>query len=347
MSLPTVAIACQGGGSHCAFGAGALISLLAACNARGEINAGGVRRRICGISGTSGGAINALLGWYGLVNPEGPQRGVLALRNFWQRTAAHGVWDAVVNAATVASVRMRGLMPQMETAPNQLSDAAQDRLRQQLEAEVDFAQLPNWIKPNDPRLLIGAADVLSGEFVVFRGEAGTVPTVDQVLASTAVPELFRPVEVSVDGTTRYFWDGLLSQNPPIRDFLSGVPSRHIPDEIWVIRINPVSYESVPLQLHDIIDRRNEMAGNIAMEQERFFIERVNKWVEQGLMPADRYKRVAFREIMLEETSRPGDGLDYASKLDRSPNFIQFLMERGAEEADKFLREPPRFMAAAT
>ena len=36
----------------------------------------------------------------------------------------------------------------------------------------------------------------------------------------------------------YYWDGLYSQNPPIREFLAGVKKEHVPDEIWVLRINP-------------------------------------------------------------------------------------------------------------
>lgn len=336
MPLPTVAVACQGGGSHCAFGAGVLLGLLAACDAKGELVAGGERVRLCGFSGTSGGAINALLAWYGLVHPDGPGRGREALRSFWHDTAAHDPWDAVVNAATVMGVRLRGVVPQLEAAPNLVSDAAQERLRQQIETQVDFSRLGRWLKPDSPRLLIGAADVLSGEFVVFRGGPGAVPTVQQVLASTAVPELFRPVAVKVDGVERHFWDGLLSQNPPVRDFLAGVPSKLTPDRIWVIRINPVSYARVPIQLHDILDRRNEMAGNIALEQERFFVQHVNDWLARGLLPKERYKHVEFSEIVLEEKSHPGDGLDYASKLDRRPAFIAHLMERGAAAADRFL-----------
>jgi NTE family protein len=337
MTVPSVAIACQGGGSHCAFGAGVLLGLLAACDAHGEIAVGDRRMRICGLSGTSGGAVNALLAWYGLVHPDGPARGIHALESFWHDTAAHDPWDAVVNAATVMGVRLRGVIPQLEAAPNQISDVAQARLRQQIEAQVDFSRLRRWVKADSPRLLIGAADVLSGEFVVFHGDSTGLPTVDQVLASTAVPELFRPVAVEIDGTERHFWDGLLSQNPPIRDFLSGVPAARTPDELWVIRINPVRYASVPTQMHDILDRRNEMAGNIALEQERFFVEHVNKWLAEGLLPRSRYKHVEFREIVLEEKSQPGDGLDYASKLDRNPVFIRRLMERGAQAADRFLK----------
>ena len=53
-----VAIACQGGGSHTAFTCGVLRTLLSEWDDEYEL---------VGISGTSGGAFNALATWYGLV----------------------------------------------------------------------------------------------------------------------------------------------------------------------------------------------------------------------------------------------------------------------------------------
>lgn len=58
---PNVAVACQGGGSHTAFTAGVLQRLLDGTDPDGEI---------VGFSGTSGGAICALLAWYGRVHPD-------------------------------------------------------------------------------------------------------------------------------------------------------------------------------------------------------------------------------------------------------------------------------------
>ena len=59
--IKRVAIACQGGGSHSAFTAGALKRLLAEDRERYEVVA---------LSGTSGGAICALLVWYALLKND-------------------------------------------------------------------------------------------------------------------------------------------------------------------------------------------------------------------------------------------------------------------------------------
>jgi NTE family protein len=63
-----VAIACQGGGSHTAFSAGVLKTILGATPAKKPFD-------IVALSGTSGGAICALLAWYGLIQDGRPVDG--------------------------------------------------------------------------------------------------------------------------------------------------------------------------------------------------------------------------------------------------------------------------------
>jgi NTE family protein len=70
-----VAIACQGGGSHTAFTAGVLQSLL-------QAKMDGADFEIVALTGTSGGAICALLAWHGLIT--GNCAGAIAqLQTFW------------------------------------------------------------------------------------------------------------------------------------------------------------------------------------------------------------------------------------------------------------------------
>jgi hypothetical protein len=64
-----VAIACQGGGSHTAFTAGVLKRLL------GPEELAGVE--VVGLSGTSGGAVCALLAWYALLDDDPARAGKL------------------------------------------------------------------------------------------------------------------------------------------------------------------------------------------------------------------------------------------------------------------------------
>jgi NTE family protein len=326
----TVAIACQGGGSHCAFGAGVLAEFLDRTAKGARITRRGEDLRLFGFSGTSGGAINALFAWYGVL--VGDYRvGVQALDGFWHDVMATGLWDAFGNAAVVSAVRLQGVVPSIEIAPNAWSGLAQQAIGTLIDKHLPFDELPVLVDQGSPELFVGAANVKSGAFTVFGGAGrASVLGVEHILASAAVPELFPPVRIG----EHYYWDGLLSQNPPIRDFMRGRDKARIPDEIWIIRINPDFRNGLPTKVNDIRDRRNEMAGNLAIKEETYFIRQVNKWVGAGQLP-DK-KHVEVREIHLERTGSSDDGLDYASKLDRNPEFIEGLMAKGRVAAAAFL-----------
>ncbi len=309
-----VAIACQGGGSHTAFTAGALKKVL-------------IRKRdeykIVALSGASGGAICALLSWYALLTDRAA-RAVELLDSFWMENSANSYWDMVLNDLFVESSRLQGSVALPEISPYLYPSVARDRLRTMLEDHVDFERLEGLIKPSSPRLLVSAVDVLTGEFKVFRDAEVSV---EAILASAAVPNLFRAVRIG-DGV---YWDGLFSQNPPVREFVTDHPVEK-PDEIWIVQINPERREQEPTSVVDIMDRRNELSGNLSLNQEIHFIETINGLLAH--LPEDQYKHIEVRRI---EMLRP---LDAASKLDRRPSFIQEMMSYGEEQAENFLRELP-------
>jgi NTE family protein len=74
MDTRKIAIACQGGGIHGAFTCGGLNRLLKAKEDE-ESGIGDARSRrrfeICGLSGTSAGALNAFMVWYGMMLKDG------------------------------------------------------------------------------------------------------------------------------------------------------------------------------------------------------------------------------------------------------------------------------------
>jgi predicted acylesterase/phospholipase RssA len=83
-----VVIACQGGGSHTAFTAGVLKRLLGADELAGF--------QVAGLSGTSGGAVCALLAWYALLDDDPVGAGRL-LDRFWADNSARGPAEMLVN----------------------------------------------------------------------------------------------------------------------------------------------------------------------------------------------------------------------------------------------------------
>jgi NTE family protein len=199
-----------------------------------------------------------------------------------------------------------------------------DAFRAMLLRQADPASLG--VRPDDPMLLIGAVDVLTGEFRTFNSRREAI-TAEAVLASAAIPTLFRAVHL--DGGT--YWDGLFSQNPPVRELADTRP-----DEIWVIQINPRDRDDEPRTVTEIADRRNELSGNLSLHQELHFIEKIDQLLEEGVIaPGGRYKPITVRVIELAR-SRLSTWLGPASKLNRDPAFIAELVAHGELRAEEFL-----------
>lgn len=368
-STPTnVAIACQGGGSHTAFTAGVLERLL---------REHGSEYRIAALSGTSGGALCAFVTWYGL-RTGGPGKASAALDALWEKLAATDPLERAVNAGLVWNAKLGEMgFPTWQVSPasSAFSRMGQDWLRETVESFVDGPPLRELVvsDPEPPlptKLLVSAVDVNDGSFDLFSdrpeleraADGGLVGerlledttdrmleqprpiSIDAVLASTAVPPLFDAVRVpGPDGSEDAYWDGLLSQNPPVRNLLSGPeePAQK-PDEVWLVRINPARQPGAFDSLEEILDRRVELAGNISLEQELHFVRKVNEWLNEDAFTdemRETYKRVPVRQIELDETELdPPRRLRTASKFDRDREFVDELMELGRQQADSFLSD---------
>lgn len=297
-----VAIACQGGGSHTAFTAGVLKQILLQQKKHDF--------EIAALSGTSGGAICAFLAWNGLLKND-TRESIDLLEQFWVQNAANSYWDKLANAAILMG---QSQMVHVDITPYLFPEWAREMLQTLLEKLVRFDEIPGLIGKNSPELHIGAVDVLSGKFHIFRNQEVTV---EALLASAAIPTIFRSVRVR----DSYYWDGLFSHNPPVRDL-----TRVKPDELWVIQINPPMREQIPRTTEEIKDRRNELAGNLSLAQELFFIEKINDFVEQGVFGKGEYKKIIVKKVIMARD------LSYASKLDRSPDFLSDLMAYGEAQA---------------
>jgi NTE family protein len=312
-----IAIACQGGGSHTAFTAGVLKRLFGSA----EMS----RYEVVGLSGTSGGAVCALLTWSALVD-GGPQGVGPALERFWVENSADTPFERLVNTWLLGTSTLQNLGAAPAVSPYDSPVAALDQFRALLVGQLDFDQIAVDASARLPMLLIGAVDVLSGQFQAFNSRRDRI-TADVVLASAAIPSLFPAVRTD-SGT---YWDGLFSQNPPVRELIDTEP-----DEIWVIQINPTERADEPRSVIEIADRRNELAGNLSLYQELHFIEEIDHLLEQGLLtPGGKYKHIVVRIIELSR-SRSSALLGPASKLNRDAAFIQELIGEGEQQAAEFL-----------
>jgi NTE family protein len=316
---PRVAIACQGGGSHTAFTAGVLGRLFT-----DEVLS---RYRIVGLSGTSGGAICALLAWTALVRGEPTAAGRL-LRRFWDDNAASSPAERVLNAWTLWAAELANFVATPAVSPydSPVSDLAVAQLKGMLTTSVDFGALSALVDDDDrPRLFLGAVDVMSGDFKAFDSARGEI-TPEAVVASAAIPNLFR----SVHEAGGVYWDGLFSQNPPVRELLDTAP-----DEIWVIQINAKKSDAEPRTTVEIADRRNELSGNLSLYQELHFIETIDSLLEDGSLAPGRYKPITIRIIQMNRSAR-SHAMGAASKINRDPRFLDELIGQGERRTTDFL-----------
>lgn len=381
-----VAIACQGGGIHGAFTCGVLTKILQAKEdeENGTLPEGAQRRfEICGLSGTSAGALNAFMVWYGLMLNYGEKgrfaEARRAVNNLWETFQVRKSGEAAMNqfaqllfglqqfGASIKSptparsydllMSMLGgwstvenlVLPKMdfgEIRPEFYSFEALLKSCAPQFSEIAARLTQIGRKKQEPRLLIGAVEIRSGEFEAFDSfdirkpdEARRTISYEAVQASGTLPEIRRSQRIpglkNSEGQEVLYWDGLFSQNPPIREFVAGVDPNRLPHEIWVIRINPQKRDSEPEKLDDIEDRRNELAGNLSLNQELRFIKKVNEWIAR--YPEDFGKEKQPIDVYMITISKQwSDKLYPASKFDRKPAFVNGLRKHGEARGEDFL-----------
>ncbi|HTB57398.1 MAG TPA: patatin-like phospholipase family protein [Polyangia bacterium] len=350
MSSKRVAIACQGGGSQCAFVAGALKTLFG----RGVQD----RFRIVGLSGTSGGALTAALAWTGLLlRAKGDRRPIEdRIIACWKDLSAQTPREVLLDGVCTQMVRLaeHGLLPTIASSPSSLqfrlwAQAASRMigrpeftdLRALVMKHIDFEALPTLLDAESPTLLLGAGDILEGSFKIFSSALGEI-SIDSVLASAAIPNLFPAVQV--DGHA--YWDGIFASNPPVISFLRAplMGKGKVPDEIWIIQVNRTKREGIPEAPSEISDRRNDLAGNLSLQHELEVIDMVNMLLQEGaLTPGfrsrfglDTTERITVRFIRMSQELQ--ETLDYPSKMSRLPAHIDRLIADGELQAAAFLSE---------
>jgi len=371
MSKIKIALACQGGGSQTAFTAGALKAL---CQAQGQ---GRLKDEfeVVAISGTSGGAVCATLLWYSFMKGERPVW--KRMMDFWEENTAQGPVEHAINRFIVESVRLvnAGMMPTLQLSPS--SPVMQSMMefmttgqrmgfsdfRGLLEKHIDFAEIASWgPTPQRPVLMLGAANISSGALAKFVSAHEPI-RVEHVLASCAVPNIFPAVQIGQDA----YWDGLFSDNPPVEELLRprSVGEANIPDEIWLIKINPTASRRVPVKPGEIVDRRNQLEGNISLFQQLGHLEFMNDLILADAFRPEFLGRFDIKAPVRIPKSFHTDGakpyhipciempaelqdlLDYEGKIDRGSENIGRLIAEGEKAAEVFLRERAEAVAASS
>lgn len=309
----------QGGGAHGAFTWGVLDRLLAD---------DGIE--IDGISGTSAGAMNAVVLADGLA--RGGREGArerLAL--FWQRVSEAarfspvqrtpldqllGRWTLDFSPGFLALDLMSRLVSPYEFNPFDFNP-----LREIVAEVVDFDRVQTC---EAVQVFVTATHVPTGRPRTF---AGREITLDAVMASACLPFLFQAVDI--DGEP--YWDGGFMGNPVLHPLVERTDAR----DLVVVQINPLVRRGTPKTARDILNRVNEISFNSALLNGIRTILLLKELAGEAGFADERLSHLILHRIHAEEEMAE---LGVSSKMNAERAFLEHLHDVGWRAADRFLAE---------
>lgn len=288
------------------------------------------RLSIEGVSGTSAGAVNAVMLADGLARGGG-EEARKRLGEFWRAASLSGglpgpqraVMDRLLSFLPISGSPVQAWVDAMSRylSPYDLNPLNINPLKDLVERFVDF----DAVRKSNLELFISATNVHTGALRVFRREEITA---DAVMASTALPLLFRAVEI--DGVP--YWDGGYTGNPAIFPLLRANET----EDVLVVQINPALRKTTPTSSREILQRINEITFNSSLAAELHALEFIGRLADEaglkrGNAPGEA-PRINVHRIVLEGTDRLSEG----SRLNTGYDFFERLRKEGARAARRFL-----------
>jgi NTE family protein len=311
-------LALQGGGAHGAFTWGVLDRLLQ----EEDIE-------IAAVSGTSAGAINAIVAVEGVLE-GGRAFAREQLDDFWR-----GVSKAAVRASpfqplpfdrnprydlTRSPLYLLGIAMTRAFSPYQFNPQNLNPLRDLLDHYIQYERV---VGQDKIKLFINTTNVATGALRIFREyELNT----DVVLASATLPQLFQTPLIDGQG----YWDGGYVANPAIEPMTEETDVR----DVLIVQLNPLVREEIPTTPQEIFDRLNEIVFNASLLAELRRIAERNRLVETGELSAEKHP-----VIRLHLVHGDGELAAYAgsSRLLADARFLGELKALGHARMDRFLR----------
>jgi NTE family protein len=311
-------LALQGGGAHGAFTWGVLDQILS-----------DERLSIEGISGTSAGAVNAVMLADGLCRGgrDEAQNRLAASSTGNLPALQRAVLERLLSFTPLEGTPVQAWVNALSRyfSPYDVNPLNINPLKDLIERFVDFETLR---ADTNLQLFISATNVQTGRVRIFPRDKITA---DAVMASACLPLLFRAVEI--DGVP--YWDGGYLGNPVIFPFFRATAT----EDVLVVQINPLVRQSTPTSSSEIMNRINEITFNSSLLAEYRAIEFVARLIDQGRLPrglgAGEYRRINVHRIVLD---RFGTHLDTSSRLSTDYDFFDMLHVSGKRAARHFLDE---------
>ena len=309
----SVNLALQGGGAHGAFAWGVLDRLLEE----------GIQPKA--ISGTSAGAMNAILVAYGW-QQQGADGARELLDQFWTKVSLNSPSELMGSQLPDAQLTsMTGWMLDIlrYISPYDLNPLDINPLRFLLEELIDFEQLRSDCAV---QLFIAATDVSTGKIQLFREYELTA---EHALASACLPTLHQAIEI--DG--KHYWDGGFSGNPAVYPLIFDCSG----EDILLVLLQPMEGREVPTTSSAINQRVTELGFQSTFLREMRAISYTRQQAKDKFFSAStierRFKSLRFHLI---ESGEVLSSLEQASKYDTRQAFLQELKERGRSAADHWV-----------
>src|SRR5690349_14260827 len=314
-------LALQGGGAHGAFTWGVLDQILS-----------DERLSIEGISGTSAGAVNAVMLADGLCR-GGREEAQKRLADFWRAASSTGnlpvlqraVVGRLLSFTPLEGTPMQAWLKALSRyfSPYDVNPLNINPLKDLIERFVDFETLR---ADTDLQLFISATNVQTGRVRIFPRDKITA---DAVMASACLPAIFRAVEI--DGVP--YWDGGYLGNPVIFPFFRSTET----EDVLIVQINPLLRKKVPRSNREIMSRVQEISFNSSLLVELRAIEFVNRMIDEGRLPhgtaQGQYRKLRVHRIVLEGL---GERMSSSSRLRNDYETFMLLRKLGQRAARRFL-----------
>src|SRR5262249_6907557 len=234
------------------------------------------RIEIEGISGTSAGALNAVLLADGLAR-GGPKEASRRLAEFWRAASIDGglpelqrlAFDRLLSFLPIDGSPVQAWVDALSRfwSPYDLNPLNINPLKDVINRFVNFEALR--AHPGPP-LFVSATNVHTGRLRVFPRSRLTD---EAVMASACLPLMFQAVEI--DGVP--YWDGGFLANPAIFPFFGATET----EDVVLIQINPIERRMTPRSQHEIVNRINEVTFNSSIMAEFRAINFVIRLIDQG------------------------------------------------------------------
>jgi NTE family protein len=316
----SLGLALQGGGAHGAFTWGVLDRLLEQPDISFEA-----------ISGTSSGALNALAlaqGWM-----DGGRDGARAcLAALWERIAAHThaarwIFDSAPPGGRAALLNLHRYF-----TPRQMNPLGYNPVRQIAEMLFDFERL----REAAPfPLHLAATRVRDGALVMFGPERLSI---DALLASTCLPQLFAPV--TIDGEV--YWDGGWAGNPVLEPLVYQGRA----ENILCVLVQPLNRSSIPDSATEIAERMNELGFSTTFLRELRTLTIAQDSLDGALTLSWLGRRIKRLHVHLIEPGESLDALHAKTRFDTPIGFLSELRDHGRTCAGNWIARPDEHVVTA-